>query len=290
MQQDYYMELGGLIIRLESMRKIPMESRNQPFRCKPGMWDIQYKILQKIPQISDLPCIYSSEHYEVYKDKDRYYRVRKGPERLPILAQSREDWSRPVLYGDSAAFALAGSRLIPEYLGLEEPLLHRGAFLLHASLINWGGRGIVFSAPSGTGKSTQADLWKEYQEAEILNGDRALIRNHGESILAYGSCFAGSSGIYRKESVPLKAVVILEQAAQNRLMPIRGSLAFGRLYSQILSNPWNPEFVERLTLELSKLLEKVPVYLLSCRPDEESVLLLKREIERLEHGNRKTEE
>lgn len=284
------MELGGLVIRVEEIGEIPLDSRIRSFQCETGKADIRYKIVRRFPECSDLTRIYISEYYEIYKQKDQYYRVRKGQDRLPILKQSRTDWDRPVLYGDQQCLSLVGRRLIPEYLALEEPLLHYRVFLLHASLIAWRGMGIAFSAPSGIGKSTQAELWKKYLGAEILNGDRALIRNHGESIQAYGSCFAGSSGIYRRESAELKAIVILEQAEENCLRPVKGSQAFGRLYSQILSNPWNPEFVERLTLELSCLLERVPVYQLSCRPDEESVLVLKSEIERLEHGDRKSGE
>ena len=60
-----------------------------------------------------------------------------------------------------------------DLLGLETLLLKYDGLLLHSSFIRWRGEGILFSAPSGTGKSTQADLWVKYEDAEILNGDRA---------------------------------------------------------------------------------------------------------------------
>ena len=61
-------------------------------------------------------------------------------------------------------------------------------FQLHASVINWKDKGILFSAPSGTGKSTQADLWKKYEGAKVINGDRALIRKRKRRV--YGLWFS----------------------------------------------------------------------------------------------------
>ena len=63
---------------------------------------------------------------------------------------------------------------------------------------------------------------------------------------------------------------------------LQGAKAFTRLYSQILSNPWNPEFVERLTQELMVLLRHVPVYLLRCRPNYHAVEIVKQEISMIE--------
>ena len=59
-----------------------------------------------------------------------------------------------------------------------------------ASFIRWQGRGILFSAPSGTGKSTQANLWVQHQGAEVINGDRAALRQVGGRWQAFGLPYA----------------------------------------------------------------------------------------------------
>lgn len=77
---------------------------------------------------------------------------------------------------------MAFSRNICDLLGLERLLLSRQGLLLHASFIRWQDRGILFSAPSGTGKSTQADLWVRHRGAEVINGDRAALRRSADPV------------------------------------------------------------------------------------------------------------
>ena len=48
------------------------------------------------------------------------------------------------------------------------------------------GKAIAFSGPSGVGKSTQAEIWKQCFQADILNGDRALLRKADQGWKAYG--------------------------------------------------------------------------------------------------------
>src|SRR5699024_19054 len=95
------------------------------------------------------------------------------------------------LYLAEKADHLAFSRNICDLLGLERLLLSRQGLLLHASFIRWQARGILFSAPSGTGKSTQADLWVRHRGAEVINGDRAALRRSAGRWRAYGLPYAG---------------------------------------------------------------------------------------------------
>ena len=112
-------------------------------------------------------------------------------------------------------------RNILTFMDLEATLLHFGAVILHASLIRWNNTAIVFSAPSSTGKSTQAELWKQYAGAEILNGDRAALRKKDGVWHGYGLPYAGSSGIYRNEHAPLRAIVALKQERENNIRKLK---------------------------------------------------------------------
>lgn len=168
-------------------------------------------------------------------------------------------------------------------MDLESTLLHFGAVILHASFIRWNGQGVIFSAPSGTGKSTQAELWRQYAGAEILNGDRAAIRQRDGAWHGYGLPYAGTSGIYRNERAPLRAVVALRQSAENSVRRLSPSQAFRYLYPETMIHRWDPDYEQRATELLLGIFGEIPVYLLSCRPDREAVELLKNEIETQEN-------
>ena len=167
------------------------------------------------------------------------------------------------------------ARNLLDLMDLEATLLDFRTILLHASLIRWNGFGIIFSAPSGTGKSTQASLWEQHEGAEILNGDRAALRQIGGVWTAFGLPYAGTSGIYRNESVPLTAVVALRQAEENRIRRVVGMEAFRYLYPETMIHRWDADFEKRATDLLLRIMGDVPVYLLECRADREAVALLR---------------
>ena len=167
-------------------------------------------------------------------------------------------------------------------LGLEHLLIQYDALILHSSSVRHNGKGILFSAPSGTGKSTQAALWEQHMGADIINGDRAGLRKVDGHWRAYGLPFAGSSGIYRNESAPIAAIVLLRQGPENRILPLSGAMAFRGLFPEVSVQRWDEDFVNRVTDLLSDLLGEIPVYQLTCRPDGEAVSLLDNTLNRRE--------
>ena len=199
------------------------------------------------------------------------------PDRSPYAYVSR----KTIRDGYLNCLYLPGNEVYMNYthnlitlMDIETTLLDFDALILHASFICWHDMGIIFSAPSGTGKSTQADLWAKYQGAEVLNGDRAALRKVDGLWRAYGLPYAGTSGIYRNESASLKAIVALRQAKENRIREIRGAEAFRYLYPETMIHRWDPDFERRATDLLLQLIGDIPVYLLECLPDEGAVKLL----------------
>lgn len=160
-------------------------------------------------------------------------------------------------------------------LSLEDLFLRESGFLLHASFIRYDGCAVLFTAPCGTGKSTQASLWETHENAEILNGDRALLRKQGDQWTAYGLPIAGSSGIYRNQCAPVKAIVALRQAKTNQIRRLGFSEALRYFYPEVTIHRWDSKFVDTILNLLLDLMGSVPVFLLECRPDQEAVQLLK---------------
>ena len=151
-------------------------------------------------------------------------------------------------------------------------LIRNQALLLHSSVVKLGEHTVLFSGPSGIGKSTQAKLWETYLGAEIVNGDRCVIRKKENDFWGSGSPWCGTSGIYSKEQAPIKGIFILKQASENSVRRL-GIEAFKALYPQCIVNTWDKSFMEQLTELLTGLLEAVPVYELACRPDQKAVEL-----------------
>lgn len=163
---------------------------------------------------------------------------------------------------------------ILESVDLFRFLLEQGGVVLHASYILHWGRALLFSAPSGTGKSTQAALWARLRGAEIVNGDRALLRAREGCFQAHGICFSGTSGICGNRSAPLSALVVLGQAERSTCRRLGGKDAFRALLPQCAYRTWNPQDVAAATDTLSRLIVETPVLRLDCLPDESAVKAL----------------
>ena len=163
-------------------------------------------------------------------------------------------------------------------LPLERVINTLPGIMLHSAVVDWRGKGILFTGPSGIGKSTQASLWETYENATILNGDRSGIRKKESRFHAYGLPYAGSSSIYVNKSVPIEAIVVLEQAKENHITRLRQIDAFSKLYSESTVIAWDKDFIETHMSVIQELINHVPVYQLRCRPDLEAVTVLKEKI------------
>ena len=159
-------------------------------------------------------------------------------------------------------------------IGATSMLTALGAISLHSSFITHRGQAILFSAPSGTGKSTQAALWEQHAHAEQINGDRSVIRCVDGVWTAFGFPFAGSSGIYKNKSAPIRAIVVLRQAKDNTIERLGASEAFRLLYSETAIQRWNTQGHAAAVDLLIRLSAAVPVYRLCCTPDARAVELL----------------
>ena len=142
------------------------------------------------------------------------------------------------------------------------------------------GRVSVGRAPSGTGKSTQADLWRHFQQAEIINGDRAALRFSDGIWQAWGLPYAGTSGIYRNLVAPVSAVVVLRQAPYNRVRKLTPNEAIRHIYPELTIHRWDSRFVDRALSLLLDLLSQVPIYFLECTPERDAVEVLKNELKK----------
>ncbi len=152
-------------------------------------------------------------------------------------------------------------------LALERLFAQNDRLILHSAAVLHKDCAVLFSAPSGVGKSTQANLWVQCFGAEILNGDRCVIEQTEAGFTAHGSPYAGSSEICKRKSAPLKGIFVLRQAPENSVRALPPAEAFRRLFPQTVVNAWNAEQMQRVTDLLASVTTTLPVYELACRPD-----------------------
>lgn len=284
----YYFRMVDLLIRVDSPFELHEFYEMTNYRVSEtsdepaAIYEIQFLPTDHTIQGELISNERKSAIYDCGDRYDRYYYWRIHREdQFILLSYRKDDLRNYTIYVQQAYLAdlLREFHLSP-FLSMEQMLLEHDVFQLHASVIDWQGRGILFTAPSGTGKSTQAELWRKHEGVRVINGDKAMIRKEGDSYKVYGSPYAGTSGIYTDLSVPIHAIVVLSQAPENRVERLGGAAAFRKLYRETTIPSWNQAFVEKISGILLELMAHVPVYHLACRPDKEAVEVLKAELEK----------
>ena len=167
-------------------------------------------------------------------------------------------------------------------LALERRQIKKDAMVLHCAYIEYQGEAILFSAPSETGKTTQANLWEKYRGSRTVNGDRSLLGKRDGRWTAQGWPVCGTSEVCHNESIPVRAVVMLSQAQENRAQRMTPGQAFPLLYSQITVNKWNTQdHIHTMDL-IEDFLGSVPVIHLGCTISREAVDCLEEVLQELD--------
>lgn len=159
---------------------------------------------------------------------------------------------------------------------LERLMIGRGGIVLHSAYMARNEEAVLFSAPSGTGKSTQAALWETYRHTRTINGDRTLLMKKNDIWRAYGWPICGSSEICINESFPIRAIVMLCQAKTNQIRKLHGFEAVRNVFAQLMVNGWSRTFQEKAVDLLDDLLQEIPVFLLSCDISKQAVECLEK--------------
>ena len=117
---------------------------------------------------------------------------------------------------------------------IAENLFQRNVLVFHGSVVAVDGQGYLFTAKSGTGKSTHTRFWRETfgERAVMVNDDKPFLRIGQEQILVCGSPWSGKHGLDTNITVPLKAICILQRGPENRIARIEARDALMMLLQQ----------------------------------------------------------
>ncbi len=154
---------------------------------------------------------------------------------------------------------------------LRYSLLFAGGTIIHASSLAYQGKGLLFSAPSGTGKSTHTNLWTKYAAGtEIVNDDMPIVRMIDNTPYLYGAPWSGKNSIHANITVPLSSVVFIRRGQTCELSPLDKTEAVWNLF-QAVRKPVIPFLAERNLEIIGQIIENLPIYSLQCDISEVAV-------------------
>ncbi len=173
----------------------------------------------------------------------------------------------PNLSDEDCEYLCTGSSFYRQLLDFE-------GMMLHSSAVVMDGRAYLFSAPSGTGKSTHTQLWRKVfgDRAVILNDDKPALRFEDGLWYAYGTPWSGKTDWNIDMKAPLAGIAMLERGETNEIERFSGQEAIFAVLAQTV-RPRDVGLRNKLLTHLDKLMKTVPVWKLKCNMNKDAPLV-----------------
>lgn len=222
--------------------------------------------------------------WKMYKDSDYYYAsILYKEEEGELFAKSKAmlranpEWNDMTLTEHrSGAEWMSMLNLGASEIIIKCAINFTGGVLFHASSLDDNGRGLVFTGHSGAGKSTLADLWQNEPGVKAMSDDRTAIQIEQGMPVCYGTPWGGSSEIANNHCAPLSALFILEKSCINEIEIITPSRAAPLLAARAFLPYWgDSSFMTKALVNLNRILEHIPVYLLRFRPEKKVIPMIR---------------
>ena len=152
-------------------------------------------------------------------------------------------------------------------------LKYYNGFFFHSSSVAINGEAYVFSAQSGTGKSTHTALWRKHfgKDAVMINDDKPIIRKNNGKFFIYGTPWMGKSDIGNNIKVPVKAIYILRRSPSNSVSRVKVGEVFKDLLEATLVPKDKTQMLTLLGL-MDEFFSSVPLFVLNCNTSDEAVI------------------
>lgn len=275
MQREYY-RFGGVTFAIEADAPIERSAMCAPFHAADGAPEHTIRLYfdDRLPVLPE-----TAQHrgavWRWQSGAERHLLEQYGtPDKPPRFTYAVTRGAHTEVTFANAYRAGASVRAVLEAAGLFDIFAARGMLVLHSAyIVTSAGEAILFSGPSGVGKSTQAALWERCAGARVVNGDRALV-DVGKKT-ANGIFYSGTSGISENVTAPVRAIVLLGQGSENRVFVPSPQAAFAGVLSQCAYYEWDARSAEQMTECVARLVSDVPVLRMDCLPDTTAVEALR---------------
>jgi hypothetical protein len=146
-------------------------------------------------------------------------------------------------------------------------LAQEGGLLLHACGVARGPDALLFSGPSGAGKTTIAKLMQDAPGLRVLSDDRMAIRCTDSGFRAYGTPWHGDAPLSVSDSAPLRAIYLIHHARGIEVEPLEGAAGAAAVLGNSFA-PFHDCMSTERTLELAATLAaRVPILRLGFPKD-----------------------
>lgn len=278
--------VAGRVLELQLPHEIEVTEGFAPFASRetPDL-QVEFSPVESLPPVDGAP-VYQGLDFSVYVRGQSFVRQYREHTRLdaPYAQSCRTPEGETVRYLRTGLCAFQNAAVCFSHIALEELLLGWDRLILHASFVDSPYGGLLFSGPSGIGKSTQAALWQRFMGSTVINGDKPILSRGAGGWTAWGSPYAGSSRCYVPRHEPAAAIFLLEQAKTCTVERLLPGESFRGLYAGTVVNSWNPDYVKKVCNLLLDLACRVPVYRLRCTPDRAAVDAVCRTLEKGENA------
>ena len=154
-------------------------------------------------------------------------------------------------------------------------ILDHDGMMLHSSAVELDGKAYLFSGPCGMGKSTHTGLWRQVfgDRAVVFNDDKPALRKIDGVWYAYGTPWCGKDGINVNTKVPLAGICFLRRGQENVIRRLDALEASTYLISQTMRRFKDASMLDKMLLQVERLVNDIPVYELYNKPNEDAARL-----------------
>ena len=222
-------------------------------------------------QFAFLTIDVTAKYPQVYRFLERYAAPAGAvPDFSVSVTEEEIDRERIPLDNSPAAYLES----LAIYRKISRESLRYQTFLFHGSAIAIDGEGYIFTAPSGTGKSTHTRLWREVygDRVRMVNDDKPLLTLRPTGLYVSGTPWDGKHHLSTNISVPVKGICFLSRGEQNKIIPVSPSEA----YSQMLVQTHRPDDeigLRSTLLLLDRAVRETAFYRMQCNMDPEAAVV-----------------
>jgi hypothetical protein len=134
------------------------------------------------------------------------------------------------------------------------------------------GRAYLFSANSGTGKSTHTEKWCRLFGATYINDDKPALRQVNGVWMAYGTPWSGKYDLSSPECAPIGGIAFVKRGDANSIVPMAPQAAVTEMMPQTMWKLSKDRMINQLEL-MDHLLQNVPIWELTCQNNDEAAYL-----------------
>lgn len=235
--------------------------------------------LSEVPEIAGELLLFGSQ-LDVYRCSGDYMLRFPSNHHLALCTLSF-DGKEAVFYYDGSTQQEAVDEL---FYGFRAAFFYlaalHGKYALHSASNYYQEKAWLYSASSGTGKTTHVKLWEKLYAVPVLNGDLNLLGMEKDEVFVYGIPWCGTSGVYTTKKYPLGGIILLKRGTENRVCKLPQDERQLYTAQRMISPAWTEKQVDDSLLFAEKLSDRIPICQLYCTQEPSAAAVMKEYIDK----------